>query len=481
MGFSKAHNDPPRDAIVILQWLNCPTEPSPRRRFWILQQRQHQPGSDEGGPGALPVPTVVDDRFSDSARKGRELPNERPGDLTCQFPPVLTHYSRWNSIQMHTLTMDKHINSETTLWGPGIRLNHVQVMEKVFDIAPPPPLDTRSFPLAAVVNLNGNLDIDDYGDTCALYLGAVAMHNGDGTATIKYRAQYDSRSRRSSNTMDALHVAQEQTLRVAFECEPCLTVTQKRITPVYQLSIGSRPRYVVLMTLCPAVDDEANILSIHTIDERIIVSEASLTTEPNKDRGFRWQVQTFRTSRQALRVAPVAMMVDGSAHLFFFYFQRGDLRYAQLKYAGSGSFTEFTDGHRCAFKSSAAPTTERAAAGSAPRSSWSLSSLVQRSSREHETETQTSLVDQEGAAETSACPADRCQPYAVKANGYLWIFYEGHGGNGRYLRRKMPRRGDEIVSADWETTHWDASAMDAENHDHSHFIPVVVAANFMSM
>lgn len=498
---SKNHYRTSAKIIVILEWQNEPQRASPRRQFWLLEQ----PEDGASKAAALPLPESVNDRFGESARPpfANAAAQDQAQDdgeslqTSNHLPPLLIHGLRFN-ILMHTLSVDRGVSAERMAFGPGIRMNQTQAMGKLFDGGPETNSDPGmlSSPAAAIVSSSWKFRSEDEDETkvpsSALFI-AMATANGDGSANVKYCVRRMGQPLHPSPKASEVHGTHEQTLRVAFESErqaPAAEEPLKPSAPVHMCSIGSSPQYLVIMTVCPNTDNKKGVLTLHAMRESMAFSEASSMSQPDEDRGFRWQAQTFNVSANVARMAATIVYADHTTYLILFYFEQGALRYDRFTYVGSGSFADLSHDNHCIVEPSEvdSPGPNRSAPRSASYSLKSLSSYMSLSSRDQDAERRgvpepkRARQEEEPDNTSSVLAAEGCQPYSVLANGYIWIFFEDQTGNGRYMRHKTPGKEIRDLGDGWETASWDTRhGVHNSEGSSTHFIPVVMPGNFMHM
>lgn len=386
---------------------------------------------------------------------------------------------------MHNLAVGANVDVEFSRWGPGIRLSQIQAMANLFKGAPAGLGDVKYLSPVGSMRSDDWREFEDHRGSSSL-LTAIAMDNGDGTVNIKYRTKKISRSSFSLNDGYKSH---EQTIRTVEKpgaSDTSFWPPPMSNIPVHVFSVGLGMRYLAFLTLCQNRDKTKNLLSLHIMNQQMAFSEASTMSEPNEDRGLRWQVQNFELPIEVSNVAPLVMDVDRTTYLFIFYFYKGALHYARSRYRGSGSFSDFVDKIPCL----AAITEEARASAQAAiptlRSRWSILPSRSLQPQEQDPGLSTEHVSSEPQAELLPLAAEGCQPYVTITNGFIWVFYEGADGNGRYVRRKLTREvgsfSDSWRAASWATPLYTTELSRAEDAGVTrHFIPVVVPGDFMAM
>lgn len=470
---SKSYQALPK-LIVILEWESSPHTTSPHLKFWALES----PIGNQ--PHPAPIPVAVPNRIEDLGPRPAEKDGQR-----IHLPPLLAFDGTTCSIMMHNLAVGANVDVEFSRWGPGIRLCQIQFMTDLFQGAPDGLGDVKYFSPVGSMRSDDWCEFEDQRGGSAL-LTAIAMDNGDGTVTIKYRTKKISRTSLSLNDGYKTH---EQTVRrVENLAASDLSFWPPSLSniPVHIFSVGSAMRYLVFLTMCQNTDKTEHVLSLHMMNQQMAFSEASTMTDPNEDRGLRWQVQDFALPIEVSNVAPLVMDIDRITYLFIFYFYKGALHFSRSGYRGSGSFTDFVERTPCFGAITVEERASAQAAAPSMRSRWSILPSLSSPSQEKDPRLSTEPVSREPQAELLPLAVDGCQPYVTITNGFIWVFYEGADGNGTYVRHKVINSVSNL-SEDWEVASWATPlfttglnrAKDASVT--RHFIPVVVPGNFMAM
>ncbi|KAF7556963.1 hypothetical protein G7Z17_g1032 [Cylindrodendrum hubeiense] len=461
--------------IVILEWESGAQTTSPRFQFWTLDY------TNSAQLRPLPIPVAAPDRINEL--EPRQSKTETDGQKSrIHLPPLLAYDTVSSSITIHNLLAGENVDVDFSRWGPGIHLSEVQPMQRLFEGAPSGLSDAKYFSPIGSIESETWQDSTDRHSSSGLFT-AIAIDNGDGTVDIKYRMKKLGRNAFSPLRTAEAYKAHEQTIRTVVRPESSDSAgwsPSPSSIPVHICSIGSRMRYLLLITVCQNKAKTKNLLSLHMMSDQMAFSEASSMTEPNEDRGLRWQLQTFELPLHVSNVSPVVLNIDRIAYLFIFYFVDGALHYARMKYAGSGSFTDFVDKIPCFASAVEEPrkSAHTQVTSTITRSRWSL--LPSMSSRAEDTHS-TLSVDQDGKephGEPLPSAADGSQPYLLTTSRSIWIFYEGRDKDAKYVRHQVPSDVDNFGDG-WEAASWPAKPHTADAP--RHFIPVVVAGDFMAM
>lgn len=485
---SKIGTRPPQ-LIVLLQWENSPAASSPCLKFWTIPC----PARTEEAPpppDAIPVPQ---DRMEEASCTsfGTDVRQNR-----LQLPPSMIYEDNFDSIILQNLVAGEgRIDAEFLRWGPGMRLTQMSSQDGLFGGTLAAAAGSRFLAAPATMQIN---EVGRHHDK--YFLTAIAKDAQDGSISIKYRATDGGVLGWAPPATDgeAAKVPQEQTLRSVMtaataESAVALPISGSRV-PLHWVRIGVSKSYFALIALGRSSDmsETGTQMSLYTTEVSCVESEAASVRQPDQDLGLRWHVQNITLPDGVANVSPfVINCAESRTYLVLFYSHQGSLHYSYIEYEGSGFFDDHTGPVACLL----APETEEQVEGRkkevarfSVRSRWSLSSASVSRPAQPDPPAEQKQEKSSGNKRTIPMPSQWCQPGVVQTHEFLWVFYQGADGKGRYAFRR-PVRDIKDLEHSWEESSWAAEPLlenapageDKSSPVSRHFIPVVVPGNFMVM
>lgn len=415
---------PKPSTIVIHEWHDQPQTGSDNGRFWALDATK-----DESNGKVALIPTLLSKQFKGT----RNL----TATSETNFAPLLTYDASSDHIEAHTTVPGDNIDAEFNRLGPGIRLAQTQTINKLFTGKLPGTPDSQRllFPAAVLPDPQPPQDDDT---SCPHTLVVMAVDSGKGSFDLKYRLRQVQSHKKPLLSLQEAYSSYEQTLRLASDSEAPDTSP----TDLVQLnisSIGQKPEYLLLTTLSTGKDGGQSLLSLYTVDQNLVFSEASSITEPNQDRGVRWQLQTFQLPAHVTKIAPIVLETTAAKYLVVFYFNKGALRCTSLQYTGSGAFIGPVNDYPCIVGTAK----ERNASVQQPPTTitsptrFSLPSYMSFTAEQTPMQAQ-EQIRQAAYKQSQMMAGEEAQPYTMMANKSVWIFYEGRDGHAKYVRHELP-------------------------------------------
>lgn len=454
MGRLKSNS--PSHGIVVHEWQD---DAQAAPRFWMLSYAQSE--TSYGYPTAAPVDVVLPSNASEASSNNLQLPS------------LLIFVENSQSILAYRLSGGEQINANVNRWGPGLRLTQTQTMKQVFATEGKSRLEAAT--LVQNRDFSGGEEI----------LTVVATMDASGIPIIKHRLSRFSTGRASSDEGHLLDIHRgfryaEHDLRTLGSHNMCADGSLS----LHSLLFGSSPHYLGLLTVRYNTDKNENILSLNTLESSYAFAEAHRSAA-EQDLGLVWHVQQFEIPGHISRIAPVTVQATIDKYLLIFYCSDGFLWFARAEYAGSGHFTDFVHGYKCIVGEAKEPRPRpKKILSSAPtRSRFSFLSYKSTMSTDSLSSQSVDFDNPDGGekglpVQQPTLTGERSIPYATKANGYVWIFFEDIEGKGRYYRHEQSRNIEDYDHG-WETKSWELGPSEAGAA--RHLIPTSVPANFMNM
>lgn len=471
MGFSKSsYKTPPPPALIIRQW---DSESGAAPLFWAPERV----AKDTSDAATIPAKPVLLPKIFRS--KGSQLEKRQPAQ---RLPPLLAYESGSHHIFEHSLSVvDGHVDVQVNRWGPGVRLTQTQPTTELFDKLQAAMPDGSNVSVSATMLTGRIRNLDDH---CAYQLYAVAVDGGDGDGAgsmeIKYLVKKTREHKKPLLTTDETFAAYEQTIRLAEDSETPRTSPLSTPVQFNICSVGGHVEYLVFTTLRPGTAKAPSILSLYTVEQNLAIADALAIAAPNQDRGLRWQLQNVELPGHIVKTAPIVLTVLNVQFLFLFYVgSDGEMRHTSLRYAGSGRWEAPVNNIPC--QVGAAPA-QAAAATSRSRSRFSLSSYVSFPSTENDMEQAKEKIEEVAPEQEPILAREGTQPYVVKADGILYVLFEGADGNGKYLYHDIAYDARGLHER-WTAVSWKVPPPKETDGQRAarHFIPVAVAFDFMAM
>ncbi|CEJ86774.1 hypothetical protein VHEMI04202 [[Torrubiella] hemipterigena] len=447
---------PKPSTVIIYEWHHEPQPTQPARRFWTLD------ASKDESNGKIALTPAMLSRQSTESR-------ESTAKSGTNIPPLLMYDAASHHVEAHTTTGENRIDTQVNRFGPGVRLSQTQTMNELFTGKPMATSDSGNVLLPAAVLPDPRQSHDD--DTSSPHvLVAMAVGNGKDSMSLKYRLRQIQSHKKPLLRLQEAYSGHEQTVRLADDTETP-SASPNKLVQLNLCSIGQSTEYLLLLTLSVADNSAPSLLSIYSVDEKLAFSEASSITEPNEDLGVRWQLQNFKLPAHVSKIAPVVLDTSTAKYLVIFYFNDGALRFTSLQYTGSGSFIGPVNDYPCKVGTAKErqPSAENPNTTVTSPSRFSLPSYIPFATAEQTPEQAKQQNRQAAYKQSKMVAGDGVQPYALKANRSIWIFYEGRDGQAKYVRHELPTDiaglYDGWLAASWEVAPSSKKADDAVTKD----------------